>query len=229
MSQTSSSMTIATAEAAPVERQQTRMEEIVNAITHGVGAFVSVGAGTLLIVFASQKSDAWGIVAVSIYCATLFLLYLASTLYHGAPNGRIKYLLNQFDHCAIYLLIAGTYTPFLLVNMRTTTGWIVFGVIWTLAVIGIYFKLWAPGKRHRLHVFNYLIMGWMGLIIAPGLMMTLPPVALDLVVAGGIVYTVGIVFYLLDRMPYAHSIWHLFVLGGSTCHYIAVYNGVLLT
>ncbi|GAA3974122.1 PAQR family membrane homeostasis protein TrhA [Allohahella marinimesophila] len=210
-------------------RAQSKVEEIINAVTHGLGAFVSVAAITILIVLASQERDAWAIVAVSIYGASLFLLYLASMLYHGVDHPRAKYLLNQFDHCAIYLLIAGTYTPFLLVNMRSTTGWVVFAILWTLALTGIYFKLKSPGKRHKVHLVNYIVMGWMGLIVAPQLMMSLPPVALDLIIAGGIVYTVGIIFYLLDRVPYAHSIWHLFVLGGSTCHYIAVYYGVLLT
>ena len=210
-------------------RLQSRAEELVNAVTHGLGAFVSVAAITILIVLASQERDVWAVVAVSIYGTSLFLLYLASMLYHGVEHPRAKYLLNQFDHCAIYLLIAGTYTPFLLVNMRSTTGWVVFMILWTLALGGIYFKLRDPGKRHKVHLINYVVMGWMGLIVAPQLMMSLPPVALDLIIAGGIVYTIGIVFYLLDRVPYAHSIWHLFVLGGSTCHYIAVYYGVLLT
>ncbi|WLQ15035.1 hemolysin III family protein [Hahella aquimaris] len=209
------------------KRQQTLGEEIVNALTHGIGAVVSVSAVTLLIVFASLQEDPWKIVGVSIYGGALILLLLASTLYHGVQHPRAKFFLNLFDHCAIYLLIAGTYTPFLLVNLRGVLGWSMFGVVWGLALVGIVCKLCFHGRFKTIHLFNYLIMGWVGIVATPELMATLSSNAFAMIIAGGLAYTIGVVFYVWDRFPYAHSIWHLFVLGGSTCHYIAVYNGVL--
>lgn len=208
-------------------RSQTLTEELVNALTHGVGGLVSLSAITLLIGFASLEEDAWKVVSVSIYGGTLFLLYLASTLYHSIQNARAKDHLNLFDHCAIYLLIAGTYTPFLLVGMRSTLGWILFSLIWIIALSGIFLKCRYRGKFHRFHVLNYIALGWIGLLAMPQLMERLPESALVLILAGGITYTVGVIFYVLEQIPFSHAIWHLFVLGGSTCHYIAVYNTVL--
>lgn len=209
------------------KRSQTTAEEIANAVTHGAGALVSIAAATLLITFASLESDAWKIVAVSIYGATLFLLFLASTLYHSIPHEGAKQALKLFDHSAIYLLIAGTYTPFLLVSMRTTLGWTLFILVWTIAIAGIFLKLRHRDRYHRFHVVNYVALGWIAAIAMPQFTASLPETAMDLIVAGGVVYTVGVVFYVLDRIPFAHSIWHLFVLGGSTCHYIAVYHSVI--
>ena len=208
-------------------RSQTLIEELVNALTHGIGGLVSISAITILIVFASLQEDAWKVVSVSIYGGTLFLLYLASTLYHSIQHQRAKDYLNLFDHCAIYLLIAGTYTPFLLVGMRSPLGWVLFSLIWTIALSGIFLKCRYRGRYHRFHVMNYIALGWIALIAMPQLMARLPEASLDLILAGGIVYTVGVVFYVLDRVPFSHAVWHLFVLGGSTCHYIAVYHTVL--
>ncbi|MCE2027938.1 PAQR family membrane homeostasis protein TrhA [Sessilibacter corallicola] len=209
------------------KRPQSLPEEVFNAITHGVGALVSISAVTLLITMASIETDPWTIVAVSIYGASLFLLYLASTLYHSIPFPRAKRVLRLFDHCAIYLLIAGTYTPFLLVSLGGTAGWSLFALVWTLGIIGIVLQLTRQGKYHWLHVINYIVMGWIGILVAPVLLEKLAPMTLNLVLAGGIVYTVGVVFYILDRLPFAHSVWHLFVLGGSCCHYIAIYNDII--
>jgi len=210
-----------------MERAYSLSEELINSISHGVGALVSISAVTLLIVMASVETDAWTIVAVSIYGGSLFLLYLASTLYHSIPFVKAKRVLQLVDHCAIYLLIAGTYTPFLMVSMRGYLGWAVFGMVWALAVAGIILKLSAPSKLHSLHVVNYVVMGWIGMLVAPALLQAMSPMTVNLVIAGGIVYTVGVIFYALDRLPYAHSIWHLFVLGGSCCHYIAIYNDMI--
>lgn len=214
--------------ASKLKRAQSLAEELVNALTHGLGALVSISAVTVLIVLASQENDVWKIVAVSIYGGSLFLMFLASTLFHSIPAGRAKTALNLFDHCAIYLLIAGTYTPFLLVNLRTAMGWTLFAIVWLIALSGIFLKLRYVGRHHRFHVMNYLAMGWIGLILMPQLMTQLPAGAFNLILAGGIVYTVGVVFYVMERLPYAHSVWHCFVIGGSTCHYIAVYRSVLM-
>lgn len=209
------------------DRPASLAEELINAISHGVGALVSISAVTLLIAMAALHADAWTIVAVSIYGGSLFLLYLSSTLYHSIPFAKAKRILRLFDHCAIYLLIAGTYTPFLLVSIRGVWGWAVFAVVWTLAIVGITLKIAAPKKLHALHVFNYIVMGWVGVLVAPVLMQALSPMTINLVIAGGIVYTVGVIFYALSRLPYAHSIWHFFVLGGSCCHFIAIYNDMI--
>lgn len=208
-------------------RSQTLNEEWANAITHGIGGLISISAVTLLIVLVSLEQGAQAVVAVSIYGASLFLLYLASTLFHSVQAPRVKAWLNLFDHCAIYLLIAGTYTPFLIVGLNDLTGWVLFSLIWSIALAGIYLKLRFRGKYHRFHVMNYVALGWIALFAMPQLKAHLPEGALDLIVAGGITYTVGVIFYVLEQVPFCHAIWHLFVLGGSTCHYIAVYHTVL--
>ncbi|MBK8972629.1 MAG: hemolysin III family protein [Hahellaceae bacterium] len=208
-------------------RSQTLSEEWANAITHGLGGLVSISAVTLLIVLVSLEQGAQAVVAVSIYGASLFLLYLASTLFHSVQAPQVKAWLNLFDHCAIYLLIAGTYTPFLLVGLNDTTGWLLFTLIWSIALAGIYLKLRFRGKYHRFHVMNYVALGWIAMIAMPQLKAHLPEGALDLIIWGGITYTVGVIFYVLEQIPFCHAVWHLFVLGGSTCHYIAVYHTVL--
>lgn len=209
------------------QRCQSLAEELVNAISHGLGAVISVSAATLLIAMAALAKDPWTIVAVSIYSGSLFLLFLASTLYHSIPFPKAKRILRLVDHCAIYLLIAGTYTPFFLVSLRGWLGWIMLVLIWAVAIVGIVIKLTKPGRLHGLHVVNYVVMGWAGIITAPALAEALSPMTLNMIIAGGIVYTAGIVFYALDRLPFAHSVWHMFVLGGSVCHYIAIYNDMI--
>ncbi len=204
-----------------------QIEEILNSMTHGLGALFSIVGTVVLIVAAGQLGDMWKILSFSIFGATLILLYLASAFYHGSRQPRLKAALKTLDHCAIFLLIAGTYTPFLLVNMRGTTGWILFAIIWSLAVTGVILKL-VFGHRFRLvRVGIYLAMGWLIVFASADLMNSLSEMALQLTIAGGIIYTVGVVFYLMDRIPYMHAIWHLFVIGGSACHFSAVYVGVL--
>lgn len=209
------------------KRERSLNEEIVNALTHGIGALVSISAVTLLIAFASMQDDVWKVVGASVYGGSLFLLLLASTLYHSFQNPGTKFVLKLFDHCAIYLLIAGTYTPFLLVSLRGETGWTLFAIVWTLAATGIFFKLAFPGRFRIMHLLTYVGMGWVGAVAIPEMMDKLHESSFTLVVAGGIVYTVGVLFYVLERVPFAHSIWHLFVLGGSTCHFIAVYTDIV--
>lgn len=209
------------------KRAQTPLEERINASTHGLGALVSLAAGLFLFILASQQQDLWKGLSVAIYSITLVLMYLSSTLYHRAPQGPRKAQLRLFDHCAIYLLIAGSYTPFLLIAMRTPKGWLLLALVWAIAVSGIVLKLRFPQRFHRVHVVSYVLMGWIAAIVTPDLMERLPESSFSLIVAGGIAYTIGAVFYAFSRVPYFHSVWHVFVMAGSACHYLAVYNNVI--
>lgn len=199
-----------------------RGEELANALTHGVGAVASTIALAVLVVLASRSGDVWQIVSVSLFGATLFLLYTASMAYHAARDPRVKARLKVLDHSAIYLLIAGTYTPFALGVLRGAWGWSLFGIIWGLAVAGITFKLFFTGKFRLASTLIYIGMGWLGLVAAVPLVRTLSPLVLFWLVAGGIAYTAGTPFYQAGRFRYAHAVWHGFVLAGSTCHVAAV-------
>ena len=193
-----------------------------NSITHAVGAVASVLSGVLLVGVAARSGDAWKIVSFSIYAVTLLLLYLTSTLYHGL-RGATKDVLRKMDHCAIYLLIAGTYTPFTLVTLRGPIGWTMFGVVWTLAVLGIAQELLYAGRRRVLSLVIYVVMGWIAIACTGPLVDGLGRAGFAWLAAGGLSYTAGIVFYATDhKVPHGHGIWHLFVLAGSICHYIAV-------
>ena len=212
---------------APVLSFHRRVEEWLNSLTHGLGALLSVIGTVALLIAAGKAGDGWKLVSFSIFGASLVLLYLSSTLYHAARHPRLKVVLKTLDHCAIFLLIAGTYTPFLLVNLRDSVGWTLFGIIWTLAIAGVILKL-VYGHRYELvRVGIYLAMGWLIVFASSDLASNLNTTGLYLMVAGGIVYTVGVAFYLADRIPYMHAVWHLFVIGGSACHFSAVYLGVL--
>ncbi|RMJ04349.1 hemolysin-III related [Marinobacter litoralis] len=204
-----------------------RIEEWINSATHGLGAVLSVIGTTALIAGASQMGDIWKIVSFSVFGSSLILLYMASALYHGARSPQLKSLYKTLDHCAIFLLIAGTYTPFLLVNMRGTTGWTLFAVIWSLAFTGVVLKVIFKNRFKLARVGIYVAMGWLITFASSDLAASLSETALYLTVAGGIVYTTGVVFYLADRIPYMHAVWHLFVIGGSACHFGAIYVGVL--
>jgi len=205
------------------------LEEQLHSISHGIGAVLSLAGMIVLIALASAAThvDPWKIVSISLYGCCLLLLYIASTLYHGCRNPRLKRLFQAFDHCAIYLLIAGTYTPFLLVNLRGPTGWMLFGIIWSLALGGIALRLAWPHRFSVLRVFIYLIMGWLIVFASGDLAEHLPDRGIALLVAGGIIYTVGILFYAISAIPFNHAIWHLFVIGGSVCHFLAIYTAVL--
>ncbi|TGN40443.1 PAQR family membrane homeostasis protein TrhA [Marinobacter confluentis] len=204
-----------------------RIEEWLNSATHGLGAVLSAVGTILLIVAASQLGDMWKLVSFSIFGASLILLYSASALYHGTRRPQLRALFKTLDHCAIFLLIAGTYTPFLLVNMRDTTGWTLMVIIWSLAITGVALKF-VFGNRFKLaRVGIYIAMGWLIVFASSDLVASLSDQALYLMIAGGIAYTAGVVFYLADRVPYMHAIWHLFVIGGSALHFSAVYYGVL--
>jgi len=203
------------------------LDELLSSWTHGIATAASVVGTVVLIVAASRLGDAWKIVSFSVFGASLILLYLASTLYHSATHPGLRNAFKMLDHCAIFVLIAGTYTPFLLVNMRGPVGWTLFGIIWGLALTGVILKL-VFGDRYKItRVIIYLSMGWLIVFASSTLVESLSRQALNLTFAGGIIYTVGVVFYLFQRIPFNHAIWHLFVIGGSVCHFYAVYYGVL--
>lgn len=198
------------------------IEERINAATHGVGALVALAAGAVLITLSVIYGDRWAVIGASVYCASLLLLYTASTLYHAVSHVPIKARLKVFDHCMIYVLIAGTYTPFTLTSLRGPWGWTLFGLIWGLALAGIVFKLYYTGRFRWLSTGIYIGMGWLVLIAIEPLLRLVPPSALVWLLAGGLAYTFGTIFYMSRRLPYAHAIWHLFVIAGSVCHFAAV-------
>lgn len=193
-----------------------------NGITHLSGTLLALAGAVVLVVMGALKADPWRIVSFSIYGATLFLLYLFSTLYHST-RGRVKDVLRKFDHSAIYLLIAGTYTPFTLVTLNGPWGWSLFGVVWGLAVLGIAQEVWLAKGARVTSLVIYLLMGWVALAAVAPLIRALSWSGFAWVAAGGLVYTAGIVFYLYDeRIRHFHGIWHLFVMAGSAIHYAAI-------
>ena len=206
---------------------QSATEELVNVITHAIGAALGIAGLSALLVGAARHGDPWRLVSFSIYGATLVMLYLASVFYHGARSPRAKKLLQVFDHTAIYLLIAGTYTPFTLVSMRGPWGWTMFGLIWGLAIAGILMKVFYFGRMGILSTMLYLLMGWIVVIAIKPVMDAISLRGLAWLVAGGLAYTLGVIFYAWHRLPYAHPVWHLFVLAGSALHFFAIYFYVL--
>ncbi len=201
-----------------------RLEEWLHSISHGIGAALSLAGMIVLIVLASIAAhvDPWKIVSVSLYGSCLLLLYTASTLYHGFRRQRLKRVFQAFDHCAIYLLIAGTYTPFTLGALRGRWGWMLLGAIWSLALIGLAFKATAGMRYEKLSTGLYLFMGWLALLVIKPLWQELPAWGIFWLLAGGIFYTVGVAFYATDHLPYNHFRWHLFVIAGTACHFVAV-------
>ncbi len=197
-----------------------------NSISHLAGAILAIAGTAVLVVLAALRGDPWKIVSFGIYGATLVLLYLFSTLYHGIRRG--KAVLRKFDHGAIYLLIAGSYTPFTLVTLRGALGWTIFGVVWGLALVGIVTDLLLAGRRRIIPVVIYLVMGWLAVVAYRPLLRVLPMNGFWWLLAGGLLYTGGVVFYALDkRLPHGHGIWHLFVLGGSIAQFVAIFLYVL--
>lgn len=202
----------------------TKGEEISNAITHGIGALLSIAALVLLIVISCKHGGTWYIVSFTIFGASLVILYLGSTLYHSITNKTAKKVFRRIDHSSIYILIAGTYTPFTLTILRGPLGWTIFGIIWGMTIIGIVIKCMWVGKYDKISTFIYIIMGWMIIISIKDLWYLLPHISFILLVAGGIVYTLGAVLYSFDKIPYNHPIWHIFVMGGSILHFFSVIN-----
>jgi hemolysin III len=205
------------------------IEELANAITHGIGLLLSVTGFVILLVLAAIRGGAWHIISCAIYGATLVCLYAASTLYHSIHSPRLKRALLIFDHCAIYLLIAGTYTPFLLVNLRGGWGWSLFGVMWGLAFAGILFKLRFGDHYPILSTSFYVLMGWLGVIAFRPVMTHISATGLSWLLIGAAMYMIGVFFYAHKKIPFNHVIWHVFVLAGSTCHYFAVLYSVVLS
>jgi hemolysin III len=203
---------------------QSKREEIANAITHGLGALMAIAALVILTVFSAIKGNAWHIVSFSVFGATLVILYLASTLYHSLTNEKVKILFRKFDHMSIYLLIAGTYTPFCLTVLNNWVGWTLFGIVWGSAILGIVVKAFFTGKKELLSTILYVVMGWVALFAIKPLFDSVSLTSFILLMAGGVFYTAGTYFFTKDRIKYFHSIWHLFVLAGSTFHFFAVLN-----
>ncbi len=197
-------------------------EEIINSITHGIGILLSIAGLTVLVAYSTLNGNVWHIVTSSIFGVTLILMYSASTLYHGVFHVRTKSVLQRLDHAAIYLLIAGTYTPFLLVNLRDGWGWALFTVIWSMALLGVVFELTGYKPFKRVSLSLYMVMGWMIIVAIEPMLESVATGGLLLLVAGGLAYTVGVIFYVKDTMPFNHAIWHVFVMAGSVFHYFAI-------
>jgi len=203
-------------------------EELANSITHGIGLVLGIAVLVLLVVFSSLRKSAWEVVSCSIYGATFILLYLGSTLYHSARNPRTRKVLKVVDHSAIYLLIAGTYTPYALAPLRGALGWTIFGIIWGCALVGIAFKVFFTGRFKVVSLASYLFMGWLCVVAVKPLYRELSTAGFALFAAGGLCYTTGAVFYAWKSLPWSHAVWHLFVLAGSLCHFFSILFGIAL-
>ena len=203
-------------------RAWTLGEEVAHSVTHGVGLLAAVTGLVVLVILAAATRDPWRITSCSIYATTLVLLYAASTLYHALSSTRARRVFRVLDHSAIFLLIAGTYTPFALVSLRGPWGWTLLGIVWGLAVVGVAAKAVYGTRWPILSTALYIGMGWTVVIALKPLVEHVPPGGLAWLVAGGLAYTGGVVFYAWTRLRYSHAIWHVFVLAGSVCHYIAV-------
>lgn len=205
----------------------TRGEEIANAIIHGVGAVLSIVGLTLLIVLSSLEGTPWHVISFTIYGVTMLLLYVSSTLVHSFPEGKVKDLFEIFDHSSIYLFIAGTYTPFLFIAVKGTTGWTLFGIVWGIALAGIVFKAFFVKKFLFISTILYVFMGWMIVFAWDSLTQNIAHQGIVLLVVGGVLYTIGAVFYVWRGFRFHHMIWHMFVLGGTVLHFLAIILYVL--
>ena len=207
---------------APSITQYRTLEELFNSITHGIGVLISIAGLVLLIIFSSIYGNSSHIISCTIFGITLVLLYTSSTLYHSFRKQNIKHVLKIMDHSCIYVLIAGTYTPFLLITIRGIVGWIMLGIIWSLTLIGILFKIFFVHRFKIVSTIAYILMGWLVIFAIKPLFHALPGGGLVLLVSGGLAYTLGTIFYAWKKLPFNHAIWHLFVLAGSVCHFFAV-------
>jgi len=206
-------------------RQAGPREELANALTHGAGLVASLIGLPFLVIAAAARGERVALIGACVFGATLIALYAASTAYHAVSTPTIKQRLRVLDHAAIYLLIAGTYTPFTLGVLRGTWGWTLFGIVWTLAAIGVLFKvIVGSGRFAKLSTLLYIAMGWLVIVAIKPLVLAIDTAGLVLLAAGGLLYTVGVIFYVDKRRAWTHPVWHLFVLGGSVCHYFAVLN-----
>lgn len=206
----------------PKSARLKRAEEIANSISHGVGIGLAVAGVTLLVVFGAIYGTAWHVVSFAVFGASMIVLYLASTLFHGAKNVRKKSNLNRFDHSAIYILIAGSYTPITLISLNGALGWTLFGLIWGLAIAGVIFKVWFYSNKFRkISAWLYVVMGWLIIVAIVPMIKNVPNTSLYFLLAGGLSYTGGVVFYLKQNIPFFHFVFHLFILGGSVCHFFS--------
>jgi hemolysin III len=204
-------------------QKRKKHEEIFNSTSHGVGVLIAIACTAIVVTRAAMYGDVWHIVSYSIFGAGMITLYIASTLFHSEKNVRKKYHLNTFDHASIYILIAATYTPFTLVAIRGPLGWVLFGIIWGLAIAGIVFKVWFYSHRWRnLSAVLYGAMGWMFIMAIGPIVRNLPTISLVFLLAGCVTYSLGIFFYIRRDIPFGHGIFHLFVLGGSICHFFSM-------
>jgi len=204
--------------------QTRKYEEIANSLSHGIGIMLAIAGTVLLVVRSAIHGNAWHIVTYSIFGAGLIYLYTASTLFHGAMNVRVKYLLNRFDHSSIYILIAATYTPFSLVGINGAFGWVIFGLVWAMAVAGVIFKIWFYSPKYRtISAWLYVVMGWLGIIAVVPIVRNVPNTSLWFLLAGCLAYFASIVFYLKEDIPFGHGVFHLFIIGGSVCHFFSLY------
>jgi hemolysin III len=202
-------------------------EEKLNVISHGIGLILSIFALPALVYFASVKGTLWYVLSFSIYGLSLVIMYSASTLYHYVQEPKLRYKLNIFDHAAIYVLIAGSYTPFTLNVMQGTLGWTLFAIVWTIAIIGITLKLFFTGKYGKISTVAYILMGWLGVFGLKALYEALPIEGIIWLLAGGVSYTIGAILYSLKNVKFNHAIFHIFVLLGSFCHFMSVFLYVL--
>jgi hemolysin III len=210
------------------EKPATKSEEVVNILTHGIGIGLAIAALTLLVVFAVLAGNVWAIVSCAIFGVTMITLYFGSTMCHAMIGQKSECFFEVWDSVAIYALIAGTYTPFLLVNLRGPLGWTVFGILWAIVIFGSFMKIRNPKQQPRWMVALYVAMGWALLFILPAMIRNIPVRGLWFILAGGLSYTIGVIFYLWRRMKFSHAVWHLFVIGGSVCFFFAVLFGSIL-
>ncbi len=209
--------------------QYTRGEDLLSCLFHALGIIFSIAGTVILIVFSALYGNVWAIVSCSVFGSSMITLYSASTLYHFSTSEATKRRLKKFDHIAIYYLIAGTYTPFMLVNVRGVMGWSIFGIVWGLAILGTVLKLTTKGGGTKAWSISlYLGMGWIAVFALKKMWETIPPTGLSFLIAGGILYSLGVIFYVWKSKKYTHAIWHLFVLGGTITHFFAVLYGSVL-
>ena len=207
--------------------EYTFSEEVANSITHGAGVLFSITALTMLVTYSTMNGGVWDVVGSSIYGATLIFMYSASTLYHSVFHIKAKAVLKQLDHAAIYLLIAGTYTPYFLISLRDSSVWYFFPIIWAFAVLGVFFEFVHIKALKKISLALYLGMGWLAVFIVPAMMETVETNGLYLLIAGGAAYSLGVVFYVWDKLPHNHAIWHVFVLAGSVLHFCSIFFYVI--
>ena len=211
-----------------VKKRYTLGEEIFNSVTHGVGSLLSIAGTVVLIVFSAINSDAFAVVSSAVYGASLIILYTMSTLYHSITNEKAKKFFRIMDHNTIFFLIAGTYTPYTLAVLRSPLGWVLFGVVWGAAAIGIVLNSIDLEKLSKISVVCYIAMGWVIIIAVKPLMSSMPFISFALLVAGGIFYTIGVIFYAIKKVKYFHSVWHIFTVIGSALHYFSVFTAIAL-